>query len=117
MCDSFLFLCDTHIASKATLLKPKDLPVPADKFEKEFGKAWTVALEEGVVYNALDASSYLQLDADTLDQTFQKSQKVKFGGGFYCAKIEVADKPPIYVFNGFFMSLRFVIIQYFTMRV
>lgn len=102
-------LIDNHyyaIASKATLLKPAALPVPADKFEAEFGKSWKTALEEGVVYNALDASSYLSLDAAALDALFQKSQKVKFGGGFYCAKIEVPDKPIIYVFNGFFMSLR-----------
>ena len=32
--------------------------------------------------------------------------QVKFGGGFYCAQIDQTDKPPIFVFNGFFMSLR-----------
>merc|ERR1712113_993330 len=31
---------------------------------------------------------------------------VKFGGGFYCGLVEVADKEPVYVFNGFFMAMR-----------
>lgn len=32
---------------------------------------------------------------------------IKLGGGFYAAKIEnIPDKKPIYVFNGFFMSMR-----------
>ena len=31
---------------------------------------------------------------------------IKFGGGFYCGLIEVEGKEPIYVFNGFFMSMR-----------
>ena len=32
--------------------------------------------------------------------------QVKFGGGFYCGKIEVEGKAPIYAFNGFFMAMR-----------
>merc|ERR1712078_978701 len=31
---------------------------------------------------------------------------IKFGGGFYCGLIEIEGKEPIYVFNGFFMSMR-----------
>jgi hypothetical protein len=31
---------------------------------------------------------------------------VKFGGGFYCGKIEIEGKEPIYAFNGFFMAMR-----------
>merc|ERR1712217_800706 len=31
---------------------------------------------------------------------------VKFGGGFYCGKLEPAGKGTFYVFNGFFMSMR-----------
>jgi hypothetical protein len=31
---------------------------------------------------------------------------VKFGGGFYCGLLEVAGKDPIYVINGFFMTMR-----------
>lgn len=36
-------LIDNHyyaIASKATILKPDALPVPADKFEDFFGESW-----------------------------------------------------------------------------
>ena len=75
-------LIDQHyyaIASKATLLKPKDLPVPADKFEKEFGLSWEKALQQGVVYNALDACTYLGLSADELDKAWGPAKKVKFG--------------------------------------
>jgi hypothetical protein len=39
-------LIDQHyyaIASKATLVKPKDLPVPQDKFEAAFGVSWAKA--------------------------------------------------------------------------
>ena len=37
----------------------------------------------------------------------KKAKKlVKFGGGFYCGLIESKGKPSLYVFNGFFMSMR-----------
>jgi hypothetical protein len=56
------FLIDRHyyaIASKATLLKPNELPVPADKFQSTFGISWETALNRGLVFNALDACTYL----------------------------------------------------------
>merc|ERR1719469_292534 len=31
---------------------------------------------------------------------------VKFGGGFYCGLVEVDGKELVYIFNGFFMSMR-----------
>jgi len=43
------------IASKATILKPAQLNVPADKFKAKFGLEWADALKAGNVYNALDA--------------------------------------------------------------
>jgi hypothetical protein len=57
-------LIDQHyyaIASKATLLKPKDMPVPADKFEAAFGLPWAKALEQGTVFNALGERGQLAL--------------------------------------------------------
>ena len=51
-------LIDQHyyaIASKATILKPAQLNVPADKFEKQFGIGWQAALDSSVVFNAMDA--------------------------------------------------------------
>lgn len=72
------------IASKATLLKPKDMPVPADKFEAAFGLPWAKALEQGNVFNALDACKVLGVEADGLDALWAKAKKSKFGGGF-CA--------------------------------
>jgi hypothetical protein len=107
-------LIDQHyyaIASKATLLKPHQMPVPADKFEAKFGLSWEAALASGKVYNALDACAYFGCEASDLDQAWGKCKKadklVKFGGGFYCGMVDTfAGKEGIYVFNGFFMSMR-----------
>jgi nucleoside diphosphate kinase len=102
-------LIDQHyyaIASKATLLKPEQLNVPEDKFEAKFGLPWKQALKEGKCFNALDAAAKLGMSSSELDTIWAKAKKggalVKFGGGFYCGEI----KPGMYVFNGFFMSMR-----------
>lgn len=100
-------LIDQHyyaIASKATLLQPKDMPVPADKFEAGFGLSYKQALADGVVYNALDGCKYLGVDATELDKLWATAKKVKLGGGFYCGLIAVPGKKPVYIFNGFFMK-------------
>merc|ERR1719163_317174 len=101
-------LIDQHyyaIASKATILKPHQLNVPADKFKAKFGLEWQAALDSGKVFNAMDACSELGIDAMALDKLWAKAKKadqlIKFGGGFYCGLIE-----GLYVFNGFFMSMR-----------
>lgn len=106
-------LIDQHyyaIASKATILKPAQLNVPADKFEAQFGLTWEAALAAGNVYNAMDACALLGITADEMDAQWgicKKAKKlVKFGGGFYCGLIEIEGKPSLYVFNGFFMSMR-----------
>jgi len=101
-------LIDTHyyaIASKAVLKKPHELNVPADKFQKQFGVGWQEALDQGIVFNAIDGGAKLGLNAIQLEQKWRVAKKekamVKFGGGFYCARIE-----GLYLFNGFFMSMR-----------
>jgi len=106
-------LIDQHyyaIASKATLLKPAELNVPADKFEEKFGISWEEAKSKNLAFNALDACSTLGIDGvalNTLWQDIPKDQIVKFGGGFYCGKLTAPGRAdPMYVFNGFFMSLR-----------
>lgn len=107
-------LIDQHyyaIASKATILKPNQLAVPADQFKEKFGVSWEDALKKGNVYNAMDGCQNLGVDANKMDELWAQCKKnnnlVKFGGGFYCGKIEgVKGKEPIYVFNGFFMSMR-----------
>lgn len=106
-------LIDNHyysIASKATILKPDQLNVPADKFKDQFGLEWADALSQGVVFNAMDACAKLGVDADGLDKIWAKckadKKMIKFGGGFYCGKLEVEGKDTIYAFNGFFMSMR-----------
>lgn len=106
-------LIDQHyyaIASKATIMKPNQLNVPADKFKKQFGIGWQDALAKGVVFNAADACTHLGIDADELNKYWGAAKKAdklaKFGGGFYCGLVEVPGKTPIYVFNGFFMTMR-----------
>ena len=100
--------------------------MPAEKFEEKFGLSWAQALENGNVYNAIDACKVLGLNATQLEAEWKKCgannkvtnlkifltfsnplQLVKFGGGFYCGLIDtVPDKPAIYSFNAFFMSMR-----------
>eukprot|EP00658_Telonema_sp_P-2_P017512 TRINITY_DN1680_c0_g1_i9.p1 TRINITY_DN1680_c0_g1~~TRINITY_DN1680_c0_g1_i9.p1 ORF type:complete len:396 (-),score=164.90 TRINITY_DN1680_c0_g1_i9:45-1232(-) len=106
-------LIDQHyyaIASKATILKPHQLNVPTDKFREQFDEEWDAALDEKKVYNAMDGCLKLGISADEMDAQWaicKKEKKlVKFGGGFYCGLIEMEGKAPIYVFNGFFMSMR-----------
>merc|ERR1711959_656672 len=98
------------IASKATILKPDQLNVPEDKFKAQFGLTWKDALASGKVFNAMDGCEKLGIDADQMDAEWAKTKKakklIKFGGGFYCGLVEIAGKEPVYVFNGFFMSMR-----------
>jgi nucleoside diphosphate kinase len=104
-------LIDQHyyaIASKATILSSKDIPVPTDKFEQEFGDKWETVLKEGRAYNAMDACKAFGCNPTELESAWQKAKKiVKFGGGFYCGLMSVKDnQPELYVFNAFFMSMR-----------
>jgi len=55
------------IASKATILKPEEIAVPADKFEAEFGETWSGVLESGKAYNAMQACEKLGVDAEGLE--------------------------------------------------
>jgi len=103
-------LIDQHyyaIASKATILKPADLNVPADKFKEAFGEEWATVKEQGRTLNALDAKAKIGCDEAALDGMWGKAKKagklVKFGGGFYCGYLAEHD---LYVFNAFFMSMR-----------
>merc|ERR1712166_806080 len=106
-------LIDKHyyaIASKATLVKPDKLNVPADKFKEQFGLEWADVLKDGKALNATDGCEQLGVDADGMDDMWGAAKKsknlVKLGGGFYCAKLEKDGKGPFYVFNGFFMTMR-----------
>ena len=51
-CDGVL-ASPRQIASKATLLPPSELPVPAEKFKGNFGEEWATVLKEGRAFNAL----------------------------------------------------------------
>lgn len=98
------------IASKATILTPDKLAVPKDKFKEKFGLEWSDVLADGKALNAMDACKEFGVDASELDKMWAACKKaddmVKFGGGFYCGKLEKDGKGPFYVFNGFFMSMR-----------
>ena len=103
-------LIDQHyyaIASKATILKPADLAVPVERFEKKFGISWAAALESSSAFNAMDACAELGVDVPTLDAMWKAATAagdvIKFGGGFYCGRLSVdaRGKPllkPLYVF-------------------
>ena len=106
-------LIDQHyyaIASKATILKPDQLNVPADKFQEQFGVSWEEALKSGKVFNAMDGCQHLGIDAGEMDAAWSQAKAakklIKFGGGFYCGLVEVEGKEPVYIFNGFFMAMR-----------
>jgi nucleoside diphosphate kinase len=106
-------LIDKHyyaIASKATLLTPDKLAVPADKFKEQFGLEWADVLKDGKALNAKAACEKFEIDADELDKMWAACKKaknlVKLGGGFYCGKLEKDGVGTYYVFNGFFMTMR-----------
>eukprot|EP00299_Pterocystis_sp_00344_P008863 c3535_g1_i1.p1 GENE.c3535_g1_i1~~c3535_g1_i1.p1 ORF type:complete len:486 (+),score=93.97 c3535_g1_i1:59-1459(+) len=106
-------LIDQHyyaIASKATILQPSQLVVPEDKFQQTFKVSWKKVLEDGLAFNALDGCKHLGITAEQLDELWAQTKKnnklAKLGGGFYCGLVEVKDKKPIYIFNGFFMAMR-----------
>lgn len=98
------------IASKATILTPDKLAVPKDKFKEKFGLEWDDVLKDGKALNAMDACEKFEIDAAKLDEMWAACKKagdlVKFGGGFYCGKLEPEGKGTFYVFNGFFMTMR-----------
>lgn len=107
-------LIDQHyyaIASKATLLDPADMAVPADKFEDFFGEKWEDVLKSNRAANALQACTILGVDAKGLEKIWRDCEDigdkvVKLGGGFYCGLLSKSNSEPIYVFNAFFMSMR-----------
>jgi len=106
-------LIDKHyyaIASKATLLTPDKLAVPAEKFKEQFGLEWDAVLKDGKALNAKEACEKFEIGADELDKMWAGAKKekklVKFGGGFYCAELTKEGKGTYYVFNGFFMTMR-----------
>jgi hypothetical protein len=102
-------LIDQHyysIASKATILPAKDIPVPPEKFQEAFGESWEQVLKEDRAVNAMEACKRFGCTPEQLNDAWSKVDAVKFGGGFYCAKVSVQRKPELYVFNAFFMAMR-----------
>lgn len=82
-------LIDQHyysIASKATILPANKIPVPVEKFEKNFGESWTDVLKDGRAVNALEACKRFECSPDELNKAWNgvSDSTVKLGGGFYC---------------------------------
>jgi len=105
-------LIDNHyyaIAVKATIKTPDQLNVPNDKFKEQFGMDWEECLKSGKAFNALDGCKELGVDANGMAEAWNKAKDakklVKLGGGFYCGLCEANGKE-LYIFNGFFMSMR-----------
>jgi len=104
-------LIDTHygaIANRAMKQKPAELVVPQkakDEFESAFGLSWSDALAKGLVYNLVDGAAKLGLTygelGDRYDQLKKGTTLLKFGGGFYCGKVD-----DIFVINGFYARMR-----------
>jgi len=94
-------MIDNHyysIASKASLRKPAELNPPEAKladFSSQFGLTWSDAIDQGRVFNAVDACTQLNIDATAMtkiwDVAKQDKQLLKFGGGFYVGKVSVAS--------------------------
>ena len=103
-------LIDHHyysIASKATILPADKIPVPAGRFQDDFGESWQQVLEEKRACNAMEACRRFSCTAQELNDAWREATKVvKFGGGFYCGLVSVKGQAPLYVFNAFFMSMR-----------
>mmetsp|Transcript_122281 Transcript_122281/g.351274 ORF Transcript_122281/g.351274 Transcript_122281/m.351274 type:complete len:396 (+) Transcript_122281:65-1252(+) len=104
-------LIDTHygaIAARAMRQKPSELAVQEAaqaEFEKAFGLPWSEALQKDLVFNLADGAAKLGISMDELGDRFDKLKKgvdmLKFGGGFYCGKVD-----GIYVINGFYARMR-----------
>eukprot|EP00978_Attheya_sp_CCMP212_P003085 scaffold6290_cov34-Attheya_sp.AAC.1 len=70
-------LIDQHyyaIASKATILSPKQVLVPSQSFQNFFGESWEKVLEEGRAVNALEACKRFGCDANTLDAAWREAE-------------------------------------------
>jgi len=70
-----------------------------------FGESWDAVISSNKVYNAKDAAEKLGVDGAAINYKWSQLKRgknlIKFGGGFYCGKID-----DIYVMNGFYMSMR-----------
>ncbi|CAE7655339.1 unnamed protein product, partial [Symbiodinium sp. CCMP2456] len=104
-------LIDVHygsVAEKALQQQPSDMHVSTEaekEFEECFGMSWEDALKQDRVCNAAEAQSRLGWTSQELGTHWDTLKmgvgKVKFGGGFYCGRLQ-----DIFVINGFYMAMR-----------
>merc|ERR1712217_5096 len=76
-----------------------------DEFKSAFGLSWSDALKQDKVFNLVDGAKELGCSYAELGDKYDKLKKgttlLKFGGGFYCGKVD-----GIYVINGFYARMR-----------
>ena len=75
----------THTRAQATILKPAQLNVPADKFKGKFGLEWADALASGRVLNAADGCKELGVDSEGLNELWVSAVQLPVlfhAGGF-----------------------------------
>eukprot|EP00435_Cladocopium_sp_Y103_P039731 s3967_g10.t1 len=131
MAVAFLESCGTPSSLAAVMMKPKDLVVQEksqEEFEKMFGVKWSKVMEDGLVFNAMDGAKKLGISPDELGKKYDALKKgetiIKFGGGFYCGKVDdiyaartLNGSPAFFAFcilflscsgviNGFYMNMR-----------
>ena len=102
------------IGKKAYIKKPSELALPAPafiRFQKKFKISWSDAIYDGIVYNAADALTALNVNPqelnDAWNRAFDKGLVVKFERGFYCGLLDtIPNKGSIFCVNGFFMQMR-----------
>eukprot|EP00443_Scrippsiella_acuminata_P048683 CAMPEP_0115330522 /NCGR_PEP_ID=MMETSP0270-20121206/85816_1 /TAXON_ID=71861 /ORGANISM="Scrippsiella trochoidea, Strain CCMP3099" /LENGTH=514 /DNA_ID=CAMNT_0002751231 /DNA_START=46 /DNA_END=1590 /DNA_ORIENTATION=- len=104
-------LIDTHygaIAAKAVKERPANLtvqPKAQEEFEQLFGLSWEEALQQDMVFNAIEGAEALGISTEELGARWGALQKgvdlLKFGGGFYCGKVE-----NVFIINGFYLGMR-----------
>jgi hypothetical protein len=102
------------IGKRAYTKKPSELTLPASayiRFQKKFGMSWSDAIHEGIVFNAADAASALEVHYEELNRAWmlamEKGQVVMFERGFYCGLLDsIPGKGSVFCINGFFMQMR-----------
>ena len=104
----------SELGRRAEVLKPNEYFLSTGaliQFQKRFGISWSEAIEQGLVRNATDTASLLDVSVDKLNEEWQKcvmqNKVLRFDRAFYCGLIDtIPDKPAIFCVNGFFPSMR-----------
>jgi hypothetical protein len=102
------------MGNRAILLSSTEFDITKtgrEVFEKKFGISWSLAIDQGLLRNAVSTAEILELSSDQLEEAWMKSERdgftVKLQRGCHCGLIDsVSDKPAIFCINGFFPAMR-----------